>query len=350
MIEKKLADFKKRIDPLIKKYLEGKIEKYRKIFPESVVLIEQIKDLTLRGGDRIRPTIFYYGFLLVRKPTDKEEKELLRISTAFELFHSFALIHDDIIDSSLLRRGKKTVNRYFEEKFKNGWGDKLAILTGDLAELFPQEIFQSDSFGENLKKGNKLFYELKEELAIGEYMDTILPLKDELPDERKIKEILCFKSGYYSVQKPLLMGAALAGGSNKDLGTLENVGRKLGLAFQIRDDILGIFGKEKTIGKSVKSDILDGKRTLLIVETLKKLHDREKRERFLDHFGRKDISMNEIILLKEMIRKTGALDYCQKECKKLVTAVKCILARSKFRQEAKLFLTDFSDFLISREY
>ncbi len=350
MIEEKLSDFRKKIDPLIQKYFEQKIGKYRKIFPQSKVLIEQIKDLTLRGGDRIRPAIFYYGFLLIKKPREKEEKELLRLSIALEMFHSFALIHDDILDGSFLRRGKKTVNRYFEEKFANDWGSRLAILAGDLAEIFSQEIFQSDLFGENLRKAKMVFYKLKEEMVIGEYMDTVFPLESDIPDKKTIKAMLCFKSGYYSVQKPLLMGAILAGVSDKDLKILEDIGGKLGLAFQIRDDVLGIFGKEKSIGKSVTSDIVEGKRTLLIVATLDRLRDEKEKNRFLSCFGRKSLSEKEILYVKEMIKKWGGLDFCQKQCAKLVSQAKTILKRSSFRREAKSFLMGLADFLVFRRY
>lgn len=350
MIEEKLAKFKGKIDPIIEGYLEQKIQKYKKIFPESLLLIEQIKDLTLAGGDRIRPALFYYGFRLIRKPDALQEKELLRLSTALEIFHSFALIHDDILDNSLLRRGRKTVNKYFDSQFGKPWGDKLAILVGDLAEIFSQEIFQSPLFKDQLSFAWQMFYTLKEEMIIGEYMDTILPLDTAMPGEEKIKNMLCFKSGYYSIQKPLLMGAILAEGSKEQYTLLANVGYNLGLAFQIRDDILGIFGKQKKIGKSVVSDIIDGKRTLLIVETLKKLRNAKERKKFLEHFGRKNISMADVLYLKKMIKKTGAVSYCQRECERLVLEAKSMLGKAKFRHEAQVFLTNFSNFIISREY
>jgi len=349
-IEDKLADFKNKIDPLIKKYLEDKIEKYQKIFPESILLIDQVKDLTLRGGDRIRPALFYYGFKLIKDPNTLEKKELLRLSTAFETFHSFALIHDDIIDNGILRRGKKTVNKYFDDYFGSNLGDRLAILSGDMAEIFCQEIFQSRMFGNNFAQALAIFIQMKEETIIGEYMDTVYPLLKKFPDVHKIKKVLCFKSAYYSVQKPLVIGALLAGANESQTKMLSLIGEDLGLAFQIRDDILGIFGKQELTGKSVLSDIIEGKRTLLIMQTLQRLAKKKDKIRLQKLLGKKDILSKDVLWIKKIIKDSGALNYCQKECGRLVTDAKSKLEKNQFDQEAKTFLIELSDFIIQRKY
>ena len=350
IIEKKLAEFKNKIDPLLNEFFNAKIKKYRQIFPESVLLLEQVRNLTLRGGDRIRPALFYYGFCLIRKPNREEEKELLRLSTAFEMSHSYALIHDDIIDNSLLRRGGKTVNNYFASYFGDNWGERLAILAGDVAEIFGQEIFQSRLFEDRLKKALSIFLEMKEETVIGEYIDTVLPLSARIPAEKEIKNMLCYKSGNYSVQKPLLTGAVLAGVSQRQYETLSQIGKSLGLAFQIRDDILGVFGKQQSVGKSVVSDISEGKRTLLIISTWQNLQDKNKKKKLRQILGRKDISQHDISWIKETIRESGALDCCQKECQRLVLSSQSQIEQEKFKKEAKTFLAELADFIISREY
>lgn len=349
-IEDKLADFKNKIDPLIKKYLEGKIRRYQKFFPESALLINQIKDLILRGGDRVRPALFYYGFKLIREPNSIEEEELLRLSTAFEIFHSFALIHDDIIDGGLIRRGGKTINQHFTDLFGPGWGEKLAILAGDLAEIFSQEIFQSHLFTQTGKEAERLFIRMKEETMIGEYMDSIMPLISYLPTEDMIVNVLRYKSGFYSVQKPLLIGAILAGVSKKQQEMIIKTGDNLGLAFQIKDDILGIFGEEKLTGKSVLSDIREGKRTLLVVKTWEKLSKTQDRKLFRQLIGKEDISQKEIFWIKETIKNTGVLSYCQSKCERRVEQAKRMLEEEKFNTEAKLFLLKLADFIILRDY
>lgn len=349
-IEDRLLNIKNKIDPLIKKYLEEKIRYYQKFFPESAVLINQIINLTLRGGDRVRPALFYYGFKLIRQPNTVEEQELLRLSTAFEIFHSFALIHDDIIDGSYLRRAGITVNQYFTGRFGSGWGDRLAILAGDLAEIFSQEIFQSHLFQKTAEFSKRLFIRMKEEVILGEYMDSIMPLLPKLPIEEMVIKILRHKSGLYSVQKPLLIGAVLAGANKKQREILIQVGDNLGLAFQMKDDILGVFGEQKLIGKSVISDIREGKRTLLIVKTWEKISDKKSKKQFLQILGKKDLSQKEISWIKKMMESTGALNYCQGKCIELVEQAKMMLENEKLNMEARLFLLELADFIILRKY
>jgi len=349
-IEDNLASFKNKIDPLIKKYLEEKIHRYQKTFPGMEALTSQIKDLTLRGGDRIRPALFNSGFKLIRQPNTLEEKELLRLSTAFELLHSFALIHDDIIDDGFLRRGGKTVHQYFAGCFGHDWGDKLAILSGDLAEIFSQEIFRSLLFPQKIDQARELFIRMKEETIVGEYVDTVLPLIPGFPSEAIVRSTLCYKSGFYSVQKPLLIGAVLAGANDNQYRTLSKVGEYLGLAFQIKDDILGLFGKEKITGKSVVSDICEGKKTLLVIKTWENMVGEKDKKMLLGLLGKKDISPKEINWIKKMMRDTGALDYCLRESAQLVVKAKTLIEKEQFRPKEKLFLSALADFIILRQY
>lgn len=349
-VEKKLSEYKKTIDPLITDYLDEKIKKYHTVFPESRDLISQIKNLTLRGGDRIRPMLFYCGFTLVRIPEQTEKSELYRLSIAFEIFHSFALIHDDIIDGSLKRRGDFSVNAFFDKKYGICWGDRLAILSGDLANIFSEEIFHSCLFTDTFKNAQKIFYLLKEEVAVGEYIDTILPVSDGFPSLEKIRDMLCFKSGFYSIEKPLIIGATLAGTDERRMNALSIAGKKLGLAFQIRDDILGIFGNPQVTGKPTDEDIIEGKRTLLISSAYSRLKNSADKAKFKNLLEKRSLKNEEIDWIKETVKISGALDYCRNLSQKLVYEAKKLITETGFNQGPKSFLLELSDFLIEREY
>lgn len=350
MIEELLQEFKQKTDREIILYFDNKISQYRQVFPQSILLIEQIKDLILRGGDRVRPALFYYGFIAIRKPSADEEKELIRVSTAFELFHTFALIHDDIIDGSKKRRGGLAVHEFFEKKFKGKWGEKLALLAGDLAEIFSQDIFSSQYFSKQYHQARNWFVLMKEKTIIGEYMDTLYPLLSDVPVTGKIWQMYGLKTCFYSVSAPLVIGALLAGASKKQVDSLLQFGQKAGLAFQIQDDILGMFGDDRTTGKSNISDIVEGKRTPLIAYALDFLANSSTKGKFLRAFLSKKKTVADIHFIKSTIQETGALDTCRKDCIQLISDAKKIIRVEKLSKETHYFLYQLSDFFIERNY
>lgn len=349
-IEKILNTYKQLVDTILLDYLDTKINIYRKDFSECVDMLLQLKDLIARGGDRIRPTLFYYGFCAIRKPTQAEKKELLRLATAFELFHSFALIHDDIIDRSKMRRGKQSVHEYFNRQFGNLWGERLALIAGDLAQIFSDEIFCTRIFINQYISAKQLFEQMKEQTMVGEYMDTIFPLSTQMPSESEIRDMMYLKTAQYSVGSPLVIGAVLADASDNQKEALSQFGGLVGSAFQIRDDILGIYGNQTIIGKSTVSDITEGKRTLLVAKTLDNINNRAEKQKFLELFQKRKKTKEDVMFISTTIRNSGAFVQCQKECESLVRQAKQFLKRDLFQYEAIVFLTEVSDFIIERDY
>lgn len=349
MVEHILNQYKQKIDPIMIAYLDKKARQYRKMFPQSIDLISQVKDMIIRGGDRIRPVLFYYGFSAIRKPNDRQEKELLHISTAFELFHTFALIHDDIIDESENRRGKQTVHTFFNRKFANLWGEKLALLAGDFAEICSQEIFSSSLFAPFLPLARKWFVQMKERTIIGEYMDTVFPLLGKIPSIGEIYNMYLYKTAFYSIGAPLGIGAIIAGATKRQVSSLMRFGDKAGIGFQIQDDILGIFGEQQLTGKSTISDIEEKKMTPLIVYTLHHVGSPIQKT-FMNKFFSKEKTKEDIEYIKKTIKESGALKICEKECNRLVMQAKSILQSAKLRHQPIHFLSQLSDFLITRQY
>ncbi|MEK7597367.1 MAG: polyprenyl synthetase family protein [Patescibacteria group bacterium] len=274
-----LADFKKQFDREINIYLDEKIKLTENIDKKGSDLIKIIKEFINNGGKRLRPAIFYYSFL---DYSSQNSAKVLKLSFIFELFHSFALIHDDIIDNSDLRRGKPTVHKKYDLS--------TAILAGDLALMLADEIFSQEI---NEKKIIDLYNEFKQELLVGEYLDTI-----KIDDVNKIMEL---KTARYSFVKPAIIALSLAKVEKDEIKKWEEILRKTGILFQMKDDFDGTFGDEKKIGKSTDTDIKDGKNTLIIKRFLEKSNNKEK-TRFNSFFGKSNSKLEDVIWLKKNLK------------------------------------------------
>jgi len=273
-----LLDFKKLFDKEINIYLDKKIKSAEKIDEKGSDLFKIIKEFINNDGKRLRPAIFYYTFLSY---SSQNSAKILKLSFIFELFHSFALIHDDIIDNSDLRRGKPTVHKKYNLS--------MAILAGDLALMLADELFSQEI---NKPKIVDLYNEFKQELLIGEYLDTV-----KIDDVNKIME---FKTARYSFVKPAIIALSLAQVDKNEVEKWEEILRKTGILFQIKDDFDGTFADEKALGKPTDSDIKEGKNTLLIEKFLVKSNNKKK-ERFYSFFGKQNFKEEDLIWYKKTL-------------------------------------------------
>lgn len=273
-----LLDFKKQFDKKINVYLDKKIKFAEQIDKKGSFLFKVIREFINSGGKRSRPAIFYYAF---SSYSSQNLAAVLKLSFIFELFHSFALIHDDIIDNSDLRRGKPTVHKKYNLS--------TAILAGDLALMLADELFFQEI---NELKIIDLCNEFKQELLIGEYLDTV-----KIDDVNKIMEL---KTARYSFVKPAIIALSLAQADKKEVEKWEEILREVGILFQIKDDFDGTFANEKTLGKPTDSDIKEGKNTLLIKKFLEKSNNKEK-ERFYSFFGKQNFKKEDFIWYKKTL-------------------------------------------------
>lgn len=283
-------NFKKQFDREINIYLDNKIKNANKIDKKGSDLLKIIKEFINAGGKRFRPAIFYYAF---SSYSSKNLPSILKLSFIFELFHSFALIHDDIIDNSNLRRGNPTVHKKYDLS--------IAILAGDLALMLSDEIFAQEIHDKNIFE---LYNGFKQELLIGEYLDTV-----KIDDVDKIMEL---KTARYSFIKPAIIGLTLAKVNKNEIKKWEEILRETGILFQIKDDFDGTFGSEKIIGKPVDSDIKEGKNTLIIKKFLERSNIEEKKH-FFSFFGKSNSEKNELIWYRQTLMKYKIDDHIKKE-------------------------------------
>lgn len=288
-----LLNFKKQFDKEIDIFLNKKIKAVSKIDRHASDLFKIINEFVGNGGKRFRPAIYYYAF---SSYSSKSSSLAIKFSQIFELFHSYILIHDDIIDNSNLRRGKPTVHKKYDLS--------TAILAGDLSLMLADEIFSHATI---TPKTADLYNEFKQELLIGEYLDSI-----KIDDIDTIMEL---KTARYSFIKPALIAFSMTKANDEDIRKWEEILREAGILFQIKDDFDGTFGNEKIIGKPVDSDIKEGKNTLLIKKFIS-LSNKEEKKRFYTFFGKSDLKNSNLIWYKKILIKYDIDDQIKKEIRK----------------------------------
>jgi geranylgeranyl diphosphate synthase, type I len=350
-----LKNYKKRLDVFLKKYFQEKIKEASASDPLAKEAVKMIADFTLSSGKRIRPAFIYYAYLA---SGGKDSDEIVRTSMSMELTHSFLLIHDDIIDKDEKRHGiatihekyKKIAGRLSRRKEAGHFGNSMAMLSGDMAAAMANQIIFTSNFSPEviICALNKL-QEIVYTIVPGEMLDVVLEFRGRAT-EKEILRMHEGKTSSYSFEGPLHLGTILTG--NKDEKIFKIYSRyamPLGKAFQIRDDILGVFGDEKKLGKPVGSDVIEGKQTLLVIKALE--HGNKKQKEIIGKYlGKKDLKKSELEEFRKVVKETGALDYSQKLSEKFVSESLRALAEIDFKnQEAKRFFEGIAEYMIKRE-
>ena len=312
---------KQNIDLHLAKFID-KVKQDYKLDEINPYLYACIKDFCLRGGKRIRPLLLILSYKGYSAKT-KIPSSLYRASSSIEMLHAFMLIHDDIIDKSDLRRGEPTMHRMLEKIVKtdspNTVGYDLAIVAGDLIHALAIDSFLSiDENTTRKQKALKYFVQTVTFTTVGEFIDTLdglRPIKDV-----KEKDVLLnysLKTARYTFSCPMIIGAILAGADDREIKKLEKIGLFIGQAFQIQDDIIGIFDTEKNIGKSLLSDLAESKKTMLVCHAYENLSTRSKKE-FLNIFNKEKKSLEDLETVKEIFLNTGSLKYCLEQTQQRV--------------------------------
>ncbi len=352
----KLRDYKQRIDSALSEFFDRKIKEAEKVDSSAAELMKNLKEFNLRGGKRIRPALMMHGYKCFAEPDD--EQDLIRSSLAVELMEGFFLIHDDVLDQDELRRGGPTLHKVYENRYGHlksispkRFGESIAIVAADMQNSLANEALLLSGFdAARVNSSLRKYHEAALKTEYGWLLETMIYSRPvHKVTEEDVMKVNKYKTASYTVEGPLHMGAVLAGAGESDLKALNEFAAPLGQAFQIQDDILGMFGDEKKLGKPVGSDLKEGKITLLIVKAFEKCSEEEKNI-LLDALGKKGISKDEIEKVRKIITETGSLDYSRKLAEDLITRARRSLEKAELREEGKDFLIGISDFLINREY
>ncbi len=345
-----MAYYKGKVEDELKKFFEEKKKEVENLLLRNAV--EIIEEYTLRGGKRIRAILMIIGYKMFG---DENDDEIIKAAASLELIQSYLLIHDDIMDESELRRGKKTVHRIYEDiHLKNGFGgnprrfgENMGIIAGDLANIYAFEILLDSKFSNDLKmKAIKYLNKVIEYTGYGQIIDIYSGVVNNFREEDLLL-LHKYKTAKYTLEGPLIMGSILAGYSGYGI---DKFAIPVGIAFQLKDDILGLFGTEEKIGKPITSDLAEGKKTLLIIKALERANE-EDRKIIMGALGNPAVSEEQLEKVREIVKKTSSLKYSQEMAEKLVREGKDALRDLKVKNDSmKNLLFHLADYMIKRDY
>ncbi|WP_393971453.1 polyprenyl synthetase family protein [Oxyplasma meridianum] len=344
--ENYLLKNREMIDRELDSFFKMKLDECRD--PVSRDMVARIRDFTMNGGKRVRPILTIAGYNLFRG----FDERITKASISIELTQSYLLIHDDVMDQSETRRGKPSFHAGVRESIPEGTWDRkrlsenLAIVAGDLADSFANEAITRSGFGhKEILLATDLLAEIVEYTGYGQLLDINSAMDEEF-GQKDLMRLHLWKTAKYTIEGPLMMGAVLSG-SEKNLKPLSYYGYLLGLAFQLQDDILGLYGNEKTIGKSVKNDVNEGKKTLLMIKAME--YSPEYMPFINECLKNGDISDEDFEKLKDIVKSSGSYDYSINMMKKLAEKSKSYLELVDGESETKNFLKWFADYIITRQ-
>jgi geranylgeranyl diphosphate synthase type I len=261
-----LAGVRARVDASLATWLRPRVEAASRISPEAAAAAQAIERLARSGGKRMRAALVaaaYEG----GGGGDAASEGPLAAMLAVELLQVYLLIHDDWMDDDDVRRGGPAVHVELRSKLRSQrLGDACAVLAGDLASAYAQDaLLESKAPAEHVLRAARAFAKIQEDVVSGQIAEMAAAVIDGARAPT-VEQIHALKTASYTVTGPLALGALLAGASDASVAALARFGRPLGVAFQLRDDLLGVFGDPSATGKPVGNDIRQGKRTALVVE------------------------------------------------------------------------------------
>jgi geranylgeranyl diphosphate synthase type I len=306
------AELAGRVDEDLRSFLSEQRTAMAAEDPAVSPLFEELERVIGAGGKRLRPVFCCLGQMAAGAEVGPEG---VRAAAALELLHTFAIVHDDVMDRSRSRRGSPASWVHLGEEHRRkgyvgdpgGYGLAAAVLVGDMALVLADRALLRSGFPpERLRPALARYDRMRVDVVAGQFLD-VLAAHRGAADEEEARRIAVLKSGGYTVEAPLQIGALLAGGDRELLDVLSGYGIALGEAFQLRDDVLGVFGDPEVTGKDRDSDLREGKRTVLQAKTVAAATGEDRR--FLEkRIGRADLSLEEVQRARTLMESTGALD------------------------------------------
>jgi geranylgeranyl diphosphate synthase type I len=326
-----VADLRKRVDAALTDFLAGQSGALEAVDPDLAPIHQEAAAFLLEGGKRLRPAFAYWGWVGAHGSSgpdgagvadDVGVDEVIAAASALELLHACALVHDDVMDGSDTRRGRRSVHRHFAITHRdNGWdgdpdafGRAVAILLGDLFLVWSDALLAGSGLPPDaLARVRPVWDEMRVELMAGEYLDVLTKAAGtdaggqltERDIDRAL-QVARFKSGKYTIERPLQLGAAIAFAGPEITAAYSAYGLPLGEAFQLRDDVLGVFGDPAETGKPTGDDLRDGKRTALIAHAAVRASAAQASV-IEKGFGNPSLDADGVAELQEIIVATGAL-------------------------------------------
>jgi geranylgeranyl diphosphate synthase, type I len=340
-----LARIRSQVGSALALFLDGQRQVLSAISADMIPWIDSMTEL-LAGGKRLRAAFCYWGW---RAAGGEDCAEIYAAAAALELLHASALVHDDVMDASDTRRGRPAVHRQFAARHAgpgltraaDAFGTGAAILIGDALLSWTDEMFHRSGIPpEALRRGQPVLDAMRTEVAAGQYLDLVNQVTRN-ESVRSAMRVVTYKTAKYTIERPLHLGAAMAGAPSSMAAMCTDYGLPLGTAFQLRDDVLGIFGDPAVTGKPVTGDISEGKRTVLIALAMERANGAQLRvmER---HLGDPSLTVDAAAEVRKVITDTGALAECETLIGASVKEATAALDGALIPEEVRAALTELA--------
>jgi geranylgeranyl diphosphate synthase type I len=312
----------------------------------------------LAGGKRLRPAFCYWGW---RGAGGPDGPGVMAAAASLELLQASALIHDDVMDASDTRRGQPSVHRRFQTMHEEAawpgsaesFGTGAAILLGDLCLSWSGQMYDASGLGEEtLRRGRPVYDLMRTEVMCGQYLDLLeqargagtpgagsgAPVRGRVDAALRVVE---YKSAKYTIERPLHLGAVMAGADRETTAALSRYGLPLGIAFQLRDDVLGVFGDPAETGKPAGDDLREGKRTVLIALALEHAAPAQA-DVVRTRLGDPALDAAGIEELRSVIVDTGGLAACESMIDRYAADAHTALEAAAITDEARAALAELA--------
>jgi geranylgeranyl diphosphate synthase type I len=309
-VEDPRDDLIARVDSILATFLDSCVKDLAVVGPEVEPLGAIAREFVLDGGKRLRPRFAYWGWRSTA-PDDRDDSALVTAAASLELLHACALVHDDVMDASATRRGRPAAHVAFADLHRGeqwegdaaAFGHAAAILLGDLLLSWADALFAASGVDPGARH---VFDGMRQLVMAGQYLDVLVQARGRYSSADALR-VAQFKTSKYTVEGPLHLGAAAAGARPETFSALSAYGLPLGEAFQLRDDVLGVFGDPSVTGKPAGDDLLEGKRTLLVTLAMERATPEQARL-LQDGLGNRALADGDVARLRTVIESTGALD------------------------------------------
>jgi geranylgeranyl diphosphate synthase type I len=339
------ADFRAGIEDTLREFVDQQSSWLAELGEDAARLVEHAR-VSVTGGKRFRAAFCWWGHLAVAEPEDRSA--LLKACASLELLHASALVHDDVMDASDVRRGRPATHRAFEALHRErAWsaspeqyGAAAAILLGDLLLSWSDELLRTSGLPAPRVLDALGYFDLtRTEVVTGQFLDVSAQARGT-SDVDVAMTVLRYKSAKYSIERPLHIGAALAGGDATTMAQLSRFGLPLGEAFQLRDDLLGVFGDPEVTGKPAGDDLSEGKRTVLVALALDALDPAGRA--LLDSSLGQPLTDERVTELRGLIDTSGAHAQVEEVIAALTERALTALDAADIRDEARGVLRDLA--------
>ncbi|HET6503322.1 MAG TPA: polyprenyl synthetase family protein [Amycolatopsis sp.] len=350
------ADLPGRLEHELARFLDEASADIRVTEPGFTAGLDALTDFVLGGGKRLRPTFAWWAWRGTGgKPGHAQG--VLRAVASLELVQACALIHDDLIDSSDSRRGKPTVHIAFARRHRDRewlgspdtFGLAAAVLIGDLALAWADDMFNTTALPPAmLAAARPAWRAMRTEVLAGQFLDVRTQARGDASPAAALR-VSRLKTAAYTVQRPLHLGAALAGASEDQIATLHEFGADLGVAFQLRDDLLGVFGDPSVTGKPAGDDLREGKRTLLVALGLAQAAPRQAGI-IANAIGNAALSETDVTEVRAALTDAGAVAAVEQRIEELTGSALKSLARARLVEPAATRLEELVAKATQRTY